>query len=242
MDDWLQLTEEDIARAQRLARARPPMPDVVIIAPADVAPPTEASPAATSPTGNDENESPSAAARLVPTAPALRITLADLTPAPPQAQTDPELRRLEQVMFALLNQAREAHLPGWLATSRLIWHDTLANVSRGHSADMLQRQYVAHVTPDGITAAQRLDHSHIRYVACGENIGIVYGEASHGEQGLYEIHNAFMNQPRSLSNHRGNLLNPIWTHVGVGIAYSQDGALIVTQNFISAPAARLRGQ
>lgn len=242
MDDWLQLTEEDIARAQRLARARPPMPDVVIIAPTDVAPPTGASPAATSPTESDENRPPSAAARLVPTAPALRITLADLTPAPPQAQADPELRRLEQVMFALVNQAREAHLPGWLATSRLIWHDALANVARGHSADMLQRQYVAHVAPEGTTAAQRLDRSHIRYVACGENIGIVYGEASHGEQGLYEIHNAFMNQPRSLSNHRGNLLNPIWTHVGVGIAYSQDGALIVTQNFISAPAARLRGQ
>ncbi|GAB4162611.1 MAG: hypothetical protein Fur0021_36990 [Candidatus Promineifilaceae bacterium] len=247
MDEWLQLTEEDIARAQRLARARPPMPDVVIIAPTDVAMPADAAPPGAAPTsvpstGSGENEPPAAATRPIPTAPALRITLADLTPAPPQAQADPELRRLEQVMFALLNQAREAHLPGWLATSRLTWHDKLADVARGHSTDMLQRQYVAHVTPEGTTAAQRLDLSHIRYMACGENIGIVYGEASHGEQGLYEIHNAFMNQPRSLSNHRGNLLNPIWTHVGVGIAYSQDGALVVTQNFISAPAARLRGQ
>ncbi|MCA9938975.1 MAG: CAP domain-containing protein [Anaerolineales bacterium] len=234
MDDWLQLTEEDIARAHRLTRAQPPMPDVVIITPADMTPPSTPS---TVP-GGDETP----ALRAAPTAPTLRITLDDLTPAPPQAQPDPELRRLEQVMFALLNQARQMHLPGWLSTGQLTWQDELANIARGHSQDMLQRQYVAHVTPEGVTAAQRLDQGHIRYLACGENIGIVYGEASHGEQGLHEIHDAFMNQPRSLSNHRGNLLNPIWTHVGIGIAYSRDGTLVVTQNFISAPAARLRGR
>jgi uncharacterized protein YkwD len=49
-----------------------------------------------------------------------------------------------------------------------------------------------------------------------------------------------MSQPRSLTNHRGNLLNPIWTHVGIGVAYNPDGALVVTENFISAPAQRLR--
>ena len=59
---------------------------------------------------------------------------------------------------------------------------------------------------------------------------------------LDEIHQAFMNQPRSLTNHRGNILNPIWTHAGIGIAYNPDGSLVVSQNFISAPGRRLRGQ
>jgi uncharacterized protein YkwD len=76
----------------------------------------------------------------------------------------------------------------------------------------------------------------VRFFACGENIGVVYGENSHIVQGAHDIHNAFMNQPRGLSNHRGNILNPIWTHVGIGVAYNPDGALVVTQNFISAPA------
>ncbi len=70
-------------------------------------------------------------------------------------------------------------------------------------------------------------------MACGENIGVVYGAASHSDQGIYEIHKAFMNQPRRLTNHRGNLLNPIWSHVGIGVAYDPSGTLILTQNFIA---------
>ena len=48
----------------------------------------------------------------------------------------------------------------------------------------------------------------------------VYGPASHGERGVIEVQTAFMNQPRRLANHRGNILNPVWTHVGIGVAYA----------------------
>ncbi len=140
-------------------------------------------------------------------------------------------------MFRLVNEERQKHLPRWLGTHSLQWHDGLAAVARGHSTDMLQRQYVEHKCPDGVTSARRIERYGIRYIACGENIGIVYGEASHSAQGIYDIHKAFMNQPRSLTNHRGNLLNPVWTHVGIGAAYKPDGSLVVTQNFISAPGA-----
>jgi uncharacterized protein YkwD len=130
----------------------------------------------------------------------------------------------------------------FLGTANLKWDDALAAIARGHSADMLRRQYVAHVTPEGITADQRLQINGVNYVASGENIGIVYGQASHGGQGVHEIHNAFMDQPRSLTNHRGNLLNPLWTHCGIGIAYSDSGSMVATQLFISSPAAHLRGK
>ena len=43
-------------------------------------------------------------------------------------------------------------------------------------------------------------------------------------------------QPRRLANHRGNLLNPIWTHVGIGIARDPNGTLFMTQNFVTALA------
>jgi uncharacterized protein YkwD len=225
-DDWLQLTEEDIARAHRLTRASPPMPEVITITLDDItADPPPAPPPTPSQTGA-----------------ILTITRDDLQPTPPQGQATPSLADLEKLMFDLVNMARFAHLPGWVGTARLQWHEGLAAVARGHSADMLRRQYVAHVTPEGITAAQRIERYGVRYVACGENIGIVYGEASHSDQAIHDIHNAFMNQPRSLTNHRGNLLNPIWTHVGIGISFHPDGSLVATQNFISAPAARLRGK
>ena len=63
--------------------------------------------------------------------------------------TSDELRQLEMYMFALLNSARNVHLPRWLGTAHLTWHDGLAAVARGHSADMLRRQYVAHVRLPG---------------------------------------------------------------------------------------------
>lgn len=218
MDEWLQLNEEDIERATRLARAQPPEPEIITI------------------TADELREEPARPADGAP----LVISLDDLAPAGPQPDPGPDSAAVEQLMFRLLNETRRCHVPGWVGTAELLWHGGLAAASRQHSADMLRRQYVAHVTPEGVTAAQRLQRASIGYVACGENIGIVYGEAAHGSRAVVEIHNAFMSQPRSMTNHRGNLLNPIWTHVGIGIAYNPDGALVATQNFISAPGARLR--
>lgn len=220
-DDWLQLTEEDIDRAHMLTRRNPPAPDVITIT---------------------SDEIPVAEAPAVTRAATITITTADLAPQAPQPDTSDELRQLEEYMFQLLNTARREHLPGWLGTAGLTWHDGLAAVARGHSLDMLRRQYVAHVSPEGVTVAQRIERSRITYVACGENIGVFYGEAAGSRAAIDDIHQAFMNQPRSLTNHRGNILNPIWTHAGIGIAHNPDGSLVVSQNFISAPGRRMRGQ
>ncbi len=140
---------------------------------------------------------------------------------------------LEQVVFQLVNEARAEFIPGWMGRGPLRWHPALAATARRHAADMLERRYVAHTTPEGFTVAQRLNRDGISYLACGENIGVVYGPASRGERGVREVHAAFMNQPRRVSNHRGNILNPVWSHVGIGVAYAPEGQLIVTQNFIA---------
>ncbi len=222
MDDWLQLTEEDIARAERLVRQQSSTPEIITV------------------TQNDISQE-TAVTQSSPTA-VLSITYDDLTPTQPQATTTADLEALEQLMYQLVNNARQSHLPNFVGTAKLTWNSGLAAVARTHSADMMRRQYVAHVTPEGVTAARRIENYRIRYVACGENIGIVYGESAHTTQAVHDIHNAFMNQPRSITNHRGNILNPVWTHVGIGVAYNQDGSLVATQNFISAPLDRLRGR
>jgi uncharacterized protein YkwD len=220
-DEWLQLTEEDIARAQQLARTQPPMPDVLTITAEDLS--------------GDEPV-------VTGSGTIIKVTEDDLLPIQAQPTTSDELKRLEQMMYGLVNEARNSSLPRWLGTSTLAWNDELASVARGHSADMLRRQYIAHVSPEGVTAARRIDLKNIRYIACGENIGVFYGDAAGTPHAIGDIHNAFMNQPRSLTNHRGNLLNPIWTHVGIGIAHNPDGALVATQNFVSSPGKRLRGR
>jgi uncharacterized protein YkwD len=163
----------------------------------------------------------------------VRITLDDLTAVPPQLATTPDLDRLETLMFTLVNTARWENGRRWLPNNQLKWHPGLAAVARGHSADMLKRQYVAHTSPEGVDAAGRISRYGLSYLACGENIGVFYGAASGEETAVYEIHHKFMRQPTTARSHRGNLLNPLWTHIGIGIAYAPSGALLATQNFIA---------
>lgn len=165
---------------------------------------------------------------------AITVTLADLTAVAPQPTTTPDLHELEQQLFRLVNSARSQHLMRWLGQKNLRWHTAAAAVARGHATDMLQRSYIDHAAPEGTTVTQRLQQANITFIACGENIGVVYGDAGRSQQGILDIHNAFMNQPKALTNHRGNVLNPLWTHAGIGIARSDSGTLIATQIFICA--------
>ena len=50
---------------------------------------------------------------------------------------------------------------------------------------------------------------------------------------------AFMSEPRFQKNHRGNILNAMYTEVGIGIAQGPDGSLYITQDFVTIPAARV---
>ncbi|MCP4363246.1 MAG: CAP domain-containing protein [Chloroflexi bacterium] len=204
MTNWLKLTDADIEGVQ---------PERLTIHPDDL---------------------PSEPAQVVQTA-VLQITHQDLI-ATNHAIPSPDTQQLAQLMWQLTNQARQAQrLPRLLGTANLKWHHGLAQVARQHSQDMLNRHYVEHTTPEGLTAVQRIQHSGINYMACAENIGVVYGPNSHTTSGIYDIHDAFMEQPHGrVNNHRSNLLNPLWTHVGIGIAYNINGALFATQNFISA--------
>lgn len=213
MSERLKLTSDEIERLLDELGTEPPTPEVITVRPDEIS---------DQPSRRSENS------RGI-----LRVTDADLERVQPLAQSTPDLALLETLMFGLVNSARQEHLPRWLGNANLRWHDQLAAVARGHSADMLKRGYVSHITPEGVKVAQRINGSSIRYLACGENIGVVYGPHSHNDQGVYDVHKAFMNQPRRLTNHRGNLLNPIWTHVGVGAAYDPSGSLFLTQNFIS---------
>jgi uncharacterized protein YkwD len=214
MDDPLKLTADDIARFDAEARAVPPTPPVLTLRPSEIS--TTDPPVV--PAGERGGRR-------------LSITAEDLAAVP----EDVPASELEKLMFDLVCRAREVHLPRWVGRAKLHWHPGLAVAARHHSADMLRRRYVSHTSLEGLGVGKRLDQAQISYLACGENIGVVYGPMSRGTQGIYEIHNAFMNQPSRPTNHRGNLLNPIWTHVGIGVVYGSNGGdqLVVTQNFIS---------
>jgi hypothetical protein len=57
----------------------------------------------------------------------------------------------------------------------------------------------------------------------GENVGVGYDVG-----GLMQ---AFINSP----SHYANLVDPAWTHVGVGVSFAGDGRMYTTHNFMALP-------
>lgn len=100
----------------------------------------------------------------------------------------------------------------------LIVDDGLVEAARDWAADMLEGEFLAHAgdittgVPPGWTKA-------------GENVG--RGESV---PGLME---AFMDSP----GHRRNVLDPDFTHVGIGSFVSETGVLYTTHRFVEAPIA-----
>jgi uncharacterized protein YkwD len=131
---------------------------------------------------------------------------------------------LERRMLEMINQDRlaspiDVHRPVTL----LRWDEKLAQIARAHCEDMLQRSFFNHVNPDGLSPVERLSNAGIAWSSLGENI-------ARNHDNLSETEAAFMR-----SSHRHNILNPAFTHVGVGIVRLTNGALYVTQLFVQEP-------
>ena len=137
--------------------------------------------------------------------------------------------QLEQLMYELVNRDR-ADPANTLETNGralpLRWNDRLAQVARAHSLDMLRQGYFGHEDPQGRSVANRVEAAGMEWRAVGENIAI-YNDVARAEA-------AFMNEPRFRKNHRGNILSPDFTEVGIGIVQAPNGSLYITQDFYTA--------
>jgi uncharacterized protein YkwD len=124
---------------------------------------------------------------------------------------DPEA---EQRLVDLVNAERVKRGLGALTVDPLI-----VKVSRAHSADMLTRGYFAHITPEGLSPADRADRLAVRYGIYGENIAFAPDVAI--------AHDGLMNSP----GHRANILTEEFTRIGIGIQDAGVYGLMITQNF-----------
>jgi uncharacterized protein YkwD len=136
------------------------------------------------------------------------------------AADSPELQ-----MFALLNNDRTA--PEQAAETRgharpLQWDPRLAALARAHSVELANGSF-SHMSADGSLPSDRMSKAGIRWLYMGENIA----EA----RDVAQAEAAMMNEPRFQQNHRGNILNPNYSTVGVGIVNGPDGMLYITQEF-----------
>jgi uncharacterized protein YkwD len=142
------------------------------------------------------------------------------TPYPPPSvpnsfETPKELDRAELAMLGIVNRARADY-----NLSALDFDDRVTAVARKHSRDMLEKRFFAHVSPANGTLQDRLERAGIRARRFAENLA--------SNRSLAEAHQGLMDSP----GHRRNILDPNVTRVGIGIARSEDGQLLITENFI----------
>lgn len=145
---------------------------------------------------------------------------------PPGARALPikHLKEVEHKIFRLTNEERRKKgLPP------LTRDEALVKTARAHSDDMLRRNFFSHVNPDGRTPADRIVPVSAHSIArAGENIwsgsGQDYADSSRISRVIVD---SWMTSP----GHRTNILNPAFTHLGVGVGV-QGKEIRATQHFV----------
>lgn len=133
-------------------------------------------------------------------------------PADLTTQPDPVA---EDRMLQKVNQARAQ-----VGLSALRSDTLLQQAARAHSADMYQRRYFSHKTPDGKTPYDRLHDLRFHYVTAGENIAFA--------PDVDQAWDSLMKSP----DHRANILNPDFRCVGIGAYKGLNGyEEMFTQDF-----------
>ncbi len=159
-----------------------------------------------------------------PQAPTTPVTTVPTTPSPPATPAQPAptpapvntqgLTADEALMVSLVNKARtEAGLQPLQVDA------TLAQLARMKSQDILDNNYFAHTSPTYGSAFTMMKKAGITYRTAGENLAKARDTAW--------AHQRLM----ASDGHRENILNPSFTHIGVGIVKYQYG-VVVTELFI----------
>ena len=147
------------------------------------------------------------------------IALACLVTLPASAQEDD----LGALALSLVNEARaEQDLPTLERSARL------AEVAQGHAEDMLERDYYAHLSPEGADARDRfLDAGGARGPVVAENLARCEGcETPAGAERVRSFQSGWMQSP----GHRENILREGLRRFGFGLA-SEDGTVYAVQVF-----------
>lgn len=137
--------------------------------------------------------------------------------SPSVASQSPSTSEIRKGLLDLLDAERAGR--GLPAVSPIEELDALA---LAHSQDMTARGLLTHESFDGKTYVQRLTGKSLYFQAAAENV------ASSETFLPALIHKAFMDKP----GHRGNILNPEFDRVGIGVASADGRVYYVTQDFI----------
>jgi uncharacterized protein YkwD len=134
------------------------------------------------------------------------------------------LKEVERRIYQLTNEARRKYHLALLDKD-----DALVATARAHSDDMLGRNFFNHVNPDGKAPQDRIAPAYSRTMArTGENIWGGHGyDYADSKLMARVIVDSWITSP----GHRANLLNPDYTHLGVGVSVLGK-EVRATQNFV----------
>jgi len=140
------------------------------------------------------------------------------------------LTGVEAALVEMTNDIRRRHgLPV------LLEDGMCRDAARGHSADMLNRNYFSHTDPEGGALKERLP-ANLATRQWGENIWAGSGYDPRQVHHLAQmIMVGWMNSP----GHRENILAPGYTHLGVGVM-AKNQEIKATQVFIGIADAGIR--
>jgi len=164
---------------------------------------------------------------------------------------------LEQLTLERINRARlrpgqeasnfgiavDEGIPGQLNTSPkppVALNARLNDAARGHSDDMLDRDYFAHNTPEGVTPWQRIESAGYDFITAGENLAWRGTTGSIDEVATVEAQHAdlFIDAGIAGRGHRVTMLNASFREVGISIvrgSFTQNGvtydSMMQTQDY-----------
>lgn len=118
-------------------------------------------------------------------------------------------------MLGLINAARAQQ-----GLSPLAMDPVLRDLARRKSMDMATHEYFSHYSPRLGGLMDLLAGAGVDYRYAGENLAAAPTASA--------AHQALMNSP----GHRDNILNPHYTHVGIGVVRDGPSELLVTQIFV----------
>ena len=172
-------------------------------APSPVTPSTPATAETSQPAVPVEEPAAESQAQARSEAPAVE---AQAEPTPVARAAVPAAPTAEGAVLALVNQARAGAGCGALTAD-----PALAAVARAHSADMRDRDYFSHTSPEGLSPFDRAEQAGIDY-ARAENIAFGQADAT-------AVMEAWLESP----GHRANILDCKLTKLGVGVAEGSGG-------------------
>jgi uncharacterized protein YkwD len=141
----------------------------------------------------------------------------------------------EATLWQLMNGARANN-----GRAPVQQHATLVSLARWRSRDMLERDYFSHtILGTSCQVYCYYDSNGLDWVWGGENIG--WNSGLDDSYSPVRVHEAFMESP----THRDNVLNPAFTHGGVGAFATEDQMFqgyvqdtrMYTELFLQAPSS-----